>query len=44
MYGLTKTHYYMATQRELNPIIESYFKDKFGEEARMILDFGICRD
>ena len=35
MYGLTKTHYYMATQRELNPIVKSYFKDKFGEEARM---------
>ena len=34
-FGLTKTHYYMATQRELDPIVDSYFKDKFGEEARM---------
>ena len=29
----------MATQRELNPVIESYFKDKFGEEARMSFRF-----
>ena len=41
MQGLTKTHYYFATHREIEPEIHSYFKDKFGEEARLsfALDF-----
>ena len=34
-FGLTKTHYYMATQRELNEVVKPYYKDKLEEEAIM---------